>query len=128
MPGYDDDLRLAHVLADAVERITTARFRAEDLHVDTKPDLTLVSDADRAYFGAESRSQDQVGYIDGGIARFGKTYAGEPEQLVEQLVEDEAIAAADTLMLTVPNQLGVEYNAHAIESILKYVAPELGWR
>jgi histidinol-phosphatase len=47
VPGYDDDLRLAHVLADAVERITVARFRAEDLRVDTKPDLTLVSDADR---------------------------------------------------------------------------------
>ena len=48
--------------------------------------------------------------------------------LVKQLAEDEAIAAADTLLLTVPNQLGVDYNAHAIESILKYVAPELGWR
>ena len=39
-----------------------------------------------------------------------------------------AIAAADTLLLTVPNQLGVDYNAHAIESILRHVAPELGWR
>ena len=48
--------------------------------------------------------------------------------LVKELAEDEAIAAADTLLLTVPNQLGVDYNAHAIESILKYVAPELGWR
>ncbi len=47
VPGYDDDLRLAHVLADSVERVTVARFRAEDLHVETKPDLTLVSDADR---------------------------------------------------------------------------------
>jgi len=45
---YDDDLRLAHVLADAVERITVARFRAEDLVVESKPDLTLVSDADKA--------------------------------------------------------------------------------
>jgi histidinol-phosphatase len=45
---YDDDLRLAHVLADAVERITMARFRAEDLVVEAKPDLTLVSDADKA--------------------------------------------------------------------------------
>ncbi|MGL5851180.1 MAG: histidinol-phosphatase [Phycicoccus sp.] len=45
--GYDDDLRLAHVLADAVERLTVARFRSEDLVVETKPDLTLVSDADR---------------------------------------------------------------------------------
>ena len=41
---------------------------------------------------------------------------------------DTAIQAADTLLLTVPNQLVAEYNAHAIESILRYVAPELGWR
>jgi histidinol-phosphatase len=45
---YDDDLRLAHVLADAVERITMARFRAHDLVVESKPDLSLVSDADKA--------------------------------------------------------------------------------
>ena len=48
--------------------------------------------------------------------------------LVEQLKEDTAIAAADTLLLTVPNQLGVDYNVHAIESILRHVAPALGWR
>ncbi|MDO5501590.1 MAG: histidinol-phosphatase [Actinomycetia bacterium] len=48
MTTYDDDVRLAHVLADAVERTTMGRFLAEDLHVDTKPDLTLVSDADKA--------------------------------------------------------------------------------
>ncbi len=42
--------------------------------------------------------------------------------------DDTAIAAADTLLLTVPNQLGVDYDAHVIESVLKYVAPELGWR
>ena len=58
MPGYDDDLRLAHVLADAVERITLARFRADDLRVDTKPDLTLVSDADR---DAEELIRAQLG-------------------------------------------------------------------
>jgi histidinol-phosphatase len=46
--SYDDDLRLAHVLADAVERVTTARFRADDLVVESKPDLTPVTDADRA--------------------------------------------------------------------------------
>lgn len=46
--AYDDDLRLAHVLADAVERTTMARFLAEDLHVETKPNMTLVSDADRS--------------------------------------------------------------------------------
>ena len=48
MTSYDDDLRLAHVLADAVERVTMARFRAADLVVESKPDLTPVTDADRA--------------------------------------------------------------------------------
>jgi alkanesulfonate monooxygenase SsuD/methylene tetrahydromethanopterin reductase-like flavin-dependent oxidoreductase (luciferase family) len=88
----------------------------------------IVSDLDRAYFGRESASQDQVGIIDGGTARFGKTYAGEPDQLVRDLAEDEAVAAADTLLITVPNQLGVDYNAHVIESLLTHVARELGWR
>src|SRR5246127_4494077 len=45
---YDDDLRFAHVLADNADDITTRRFRALDLRVDTKPDLTPVSDADQA--------------------------------------------------------------------------------
>jgi alkanesulfonate monooxygenase SsuD/methylene tetrahydromethanopterin reductase-like flavin-dependent oxidoreductase (luciferase family) len=89
--------------------------------------FAIVDDRDRAYF-AGSGGDDQVGFIDGGRARFGRTYAAEPDQLVEQLREDSAIAAADTLLLTVPNQLGVEYNAHVVESILKHVAPELGWR
>jgi alkanesulfonate monooxygenase SsuD/methylene tetrahydromethanopterin reductase-like flavin-dependent oxidoreductase (luciferase family) len=88
----------------------------------------IIDDLDRAYFGREGKSQDQVGFIDGGRARFGKTYAGEPEQLVEQLAQDEAIAAADTLLLTIPNQLGVEYCAHVLDSVLRDVAPELGWR
>ena len=91
--------------------------------------FALVDDRDRRYFGGGSGDGDHVGYIDESTrAIFGRTYAAEPDALVEQLAEDEAIAAADTLLLTVPNQLGVEYNAHAIESILKYVAPELGWR
>ncbi|MDQ1619667.1 MAG: hypothetical protein QOE19_2236, partial [Actinomycetota bacterium] len=83
---------------------------------------------DRAYFGRDTGSEDQVGYLDGGAARFGKTYAGEPEQLVKDLAEDEAIAAADTLLLTIPNQLGVDYNAHLLDSVLRHLAPELGWR
>jgi alkanesulfonate monooxygenase SsuD/methylene tetrahydromethanopterin reductase-like flavin-dependent oxidoreductase (luciferase family) len=88
----------------------------------------IVSDADRAYFGHESGSQDQVGFLEGGAARFGKTYAGEPDALVEALAADEAVAAADTLLLTVPNQLGVDYNAHVLESVLHHLAPGLGWR
>ena len=89
--------------------------------------FALVNDDDRMYFGGRPE-QDQVGQIDNMRAIFGKSYAAEPDALVEQLREDEAIAEADTLLLTVPNQLGVDYNAHVLESILTHVAPELGWR
>ena len=88
----------------------------------------IVSDLDRQLFWRERSSTDQVGFLDGGNARFGRTYAGEPDKLVAELAEDQAIAAADTLLLTVPNQLGVEYNAHVVESVLTHLAPELGWR
>jgi alkanesulfonate monooxygenase SsuD/methylene tetrahydromethanopterin reductase-like flavin-dependent oxidoreductase (luciferase family) len=88
----------------------------------------IVSDLDRMYFGREGGGSDQVGMIDGGIARFGKTYAGEPDALVKELAQDEAIAAADTLLLTIPNQLGVDYCAHVLEAIVRDVAPALGWR
>jgi alkanesulfonate monooxygenase SsuD/methylene tetrahydromethanopterin reductase-like flavin-dependent oxidoreductase (luciferase family) len=91
--------------------------------------FALVDDRDRMYFGHERSDQDTIGWLDENTrAVFGRSYAGEPDALVKQLAKDEAIAAADTLLLTVPNQLGVDYNAHAVESILKYVAPELGWR
>jgi len=84
---------------------------------------------DRTYFGVRRQESDQIGYIDeNNRAIFGRSYAAEPDVLIEQLAEDEAIAAADTLLLTVPNQLGVKYNAHALESIVKHVAPGLGWR
>ena len=89
----------------------------------------LVDDRDRAYFGRDARDRDQIGYIDASTrAIFGRSYAGEPDVLVKELAADEAIAAADTLLVTVPNTLGVDYNAHVIESILKYIAPRLGWR
>jgi alkanesulfonate monooxygenase SsuD/methylene tetrahydromethanopterin reductase-like flavin-dependent oxidoreductase (luciferase family) len=91
--------------------------------------FALVDDRDRAYFGSDARDQDKIGYIDANTrAIFGRSYAAEPDVLVKELAADEAIAAADTLLLTVPNTLGVDYNAHVIESILKYVAPRLGWR
>ena len=78
---------------------------------------------------AVKQAYDQVGNIDAKTrAVFRKSYAGEPDELAKKLAEDEAIAAADTLLLTVPNQLGVDYNAHVIESVLKHVAPLMGWR
>ena len=88
-----------------------------------------MDDRDRAYFGRDNESEDQIGFLgDNTRAIFGRSYAAEPDVLVEQLKQDEAIAEADTLLLTVPNQLGVDYNAHVIEAILKHVAPGLGWR
>jgi alkanesulfonate monooxygenase SsuD/methylene tetrahydromethanopterin reductase-like flavin-dependent oxidoreductase (luciferase family) len=91
--------------------------------------FAIVDDRDRAYFGRGQQEHDQIGQIDENTrAVFGRSYAAEPQVLVDQLREDTAIQAADTLLLTVPNQLGVDYNAHAIESILRHVAPELGWR
>ena len=91
--------------------------------------FALVNDMDRRYFGAGRGEGDHVGYIDERTrAIFGRTYAAEPDALVARLAEDEAIAAADTLLLTVPSQLGVEYNAHVVESVVKHVAPALGWR
>jgi alkanesulfonate monooxygenase SsuD/methylene tetrahydromethanopterin reductase-like flavin-dependent oxidoreductase (luciferase family) len=91
--------------------------------------FALVDDRDRAYFGRSGKEADQIGYIDEHTrAIFGRSYAAEPDVLVEELKQDEAIAEADTLLLTVPNQLGVAYNAHVIEAILTHVAPALGWR
>jgi alkanesulfonate monooxygenase SsuD/methylene tetrahydromethanopterin reductase-like flavin-dependent oxidoreductase (luciferase family) len=91
--------------------------------------FALVDDRDRAYFGGGNQGDDQVGFIDDNTrAIFGRSYAAEPDKLIQELAQDEAIAEADTLLLTVPNQLGVAYNAHVIEMILKHVAPALGWR
>lgn len=87
----------------------------------------IVDERDRRYFLGGDQS-DQFGYIDNMNAVFGRTYAAEPADLVEQLRDDEAIEAADTLMLTVPTQLGVDYNAHILESVVRHVAPGLGWR
>lgn len=88
----------------------------------------LVTAEDRRYFGMGREESDQVGVIDDFRAIFGRSYAAEPDALVKQLAEDEAIAEADTLLLTVPNQLGVDYNAHVLESVITHVAPALGWR
>jgi alkanesulfonate monooxygenase SsuD/methylene tetrahydromethanopterin reductase-like flavin-dependent oxidoreductase (luciferase family) len=91
--------------------------------------FALIDDRDRAYFGRGGQDEDTIGFLDGTTrATFGRGYAAEPDVLVEQLRKDEAIAEADTLLLTVPNQLGVAYNAHVLEAILTTVAPALGWR
>ncbi len=91
--------------------------------------FALVNEQDHYYFGRESNRVDQFGMIEPGKqAIFGRSYAAEPDKLIKELSEDEAIREADTLLLTIPNTLGVEYNIHLLSSILKYVAPGLGWR
>ncbi len=104
------------------------RARAEPRVSVSRSIFALVDDRDRMYFGRD-RSEDQIGFLGGSErAIFGRSYAAEPDVLIDELKADEAIAEADTLLLTVPNQLGVDYNAHVIEAILKHVAPGLGWR
>jgi alkanesulfonate monooxygenase SsuD/methylene tetrahydromethanopterin reductase-like flavin-dependent oxidoreductase (luciferase family) len=88
--------------------------------------MPITSDLDRQYFGSET-GEDQVGYLEGARSRFGKSYAGEPDRLAEELAKDAAVADADTLLLTVPNMLGVEYNVHLLQTIVRHVAPAIGW-
>jgi alkanesulfonate monooxygenase SsuD/methylene tetrahydromethanopterin reductase-like flavin-dependent oxidoreductase (luciferase family) len=90
--------------------------------------FALIDDRDRAYFG-RGQEEDSIGFLDENTrAIFGRSYAAEPDVLIEQLRKDTAIAEADTLLLTVPNQLGVAYNVHVMQAILTQVAPALGWR
>ncbi|MBO0838182.1 MAG: LLM class flavin-dependent oxidoreductase, partial [Actinobacteria bacterium] len=88
--------------------------------------LPITSDIDRVYFG-EQGHDDQVGLLQGTQARFGRTYVGEPEQLATELAADAAVQAADTVLFTVPNQLGVAYNARILETIARHIAPAIGW-
>jgi Coenzyme F420-dependent N5,N10-methylene tetrahydromethanopterin reductase and related flavin-dependent oxidoreductases len=89
----------------------------------------IMNDRDKYYFGHEAARTDSFGYIEAGRrAVFGRSYVGTPDQLIEELAKDEAIQEADTILLTIPNTLGVEYNLHILSSIVKYVAPGLGWK
>ncbi len=91
--------------------------------------FALVNDQDKYYFGQQGKASDSFGYIESDKrAVFGKSYAAEPDKLIKELAQDEAIQEADTLLLTIPNTLGVEYNVHVLSAILEHVAPGLGWR
>jgi alkanesulfonate monooxygenase SsuD/methylene tetrahydromethanopterin reductase-like flavin-dependent oxidoreductase (luciferase family) len=91
--------------------------------------FALVTDEDRYYFGQQAKASDSFGYIESDKrAIFGKSYAAEPDQLIRELAQDEAIQEADTLLLTIPNTLGVDYNVHVLSAILEHVAPALSWR
>ena len=91
--------------------------------------FALVNDQDRYFFGQETSRTDKIGMIEADKrAIFGRSYAAEPDQLIKELAADEAIQEADTILLTIPNTLGVDYNIHVLSAILEHVAPGLGWR
>ncbi len=91
--------------------------------------FALITEQDKRFFGGGNKQGDSFGMIEPGKqAVFGRSYAAEPDQLIKELAKDEAIQEADTILLTIPNTLGVEYNVHILSSILKHVAPGLGWR
>ncbi|MFI6341308.1 LLM class flavin-dependent oxidoreductase [Streptomyces sp. NPDC050535] len=91
--------------------------------------LPIVSERDRALFGASAvyGSQEHVGVLGGAVSRFGKSFIGGPDAIVENLRKDEAVAAADTLLVTIPNLLGVAENLRLLDSIAEHVAPSIGW-
>jgi alkanesulfonate monooxygenase SsuD/methylene tetrahydromethanopterin reductase-like flavin-dependent oxidoreductase (luciferase family) len=89
--------------------------------------IPITSDLDRRIFGSDA-NEDQVGWLDGAVSRFGRTYTGEPDRIAEELAQDAAVQAADTVLLTVPSQLGVDYNARLLETIAHEIAPAIGWQ
>jgi alkanesulfonate monooxygenase SsuD/methylene tetrahydromethanopterin reductase-like flavin-dependent oxidoreductase (luciferase family) len=89
--------------------------------------IPITSDLDRRLFGGDA-NEDQVGWLDGAVSRFGRSYTGEPDRIAEELAQDAAVRGADTVLLTVPSQLGVDYNASLLETIARDIAPAIGWR
>jgi len=78
--------------------------------------MPIVDDASRLHFGPllererMGANRDQIGEIDNTVSTFGKTYVGEPEKIIAELRDDDAVASADTVLVTVPNQLGADFN------------------
>jgi len=115
-----------------------ARYRAEWIEAghDWTPRVSvsrsvfpIVDDASRKMFGMQATGRDQIGSLgEGTPVTFGRTYAAEPDVLIDQLKADAAVMSADTLMLTIPNQMGVELNQSILASFAEHVAPALGWK
>ncbi|MDV6271560.1 LLM class flavin-dependent oxidoreductase [Rhodococcus globerulus] len=91
----------------------------------TRSVLPVVSMRDRDLFGANG-SQEHIGVLGGVVSRFGKSYVGSPDVIAVELAEDEAVRAADTLLVTIPNLLGPAENLRLLGNIATHVAPALG--
>jgi alkanesulfonate monooxygenase SsuD/methylene tetrahydromethanopterin reductase-like flavin-dependent oxidoreductase (luciferase family) len=108
------------------EAWTTAGHHGEPRVSISRSVMPITSDLDRRLFGGDT-NQDQVGWLDGAISRFGRSYTGEPDRIADELAQDAAVQEADTILLTVPSQLGVDYNAAMLETIAREIAPAFGW-
>lgn len=87
----------------------------------------IVDEQSRRMFGLQGGAE-QIGSLgEGRQVTFGKTYAAEPDAIIEELAADPSIQAADTLMLTIPNQLGVDANVKILADFAEHIAPALGW-
>lgn len=93
--------------------------------------MPIVDEQSDRYFGGMlaretlGANRDQIGVIDNARATFGKTYVGDPDRIVEQMRDDEAVAEADTLLVTVPNTLGAAFNATTFDVLSKHIKPAL---
>jgi alkanesulfonate monooxygenase SsuD/methylene tetrahydromethanopterin reductase-like flavin-dependent oxidoreductase (luciferase family) len=125
--GVPFDQLQAEQIARYRDAWATAGWEREPRVSVSRSVLPIVTDLDRQYFGGDRSDEDQVGILEGVRARFGKSYVGEPDRLAEELAKDAAVQEADSLLLTVPNMLGVDYNAHLLETIVRDIAPAIGW-
>ena len=74
---------------------------------------------------AAEDSQDYTGIIDNSFSRFGRSYIGDPAEIAESSLVTRRFQAADTVLLTVPNQLGVDFNLKMLDAIVKEIKPAL---
>lgn len=125
--------RFGDLQAEQIERYRSAYRDAGHMRTPrvsvSRSVFPIVTSQDEQMFGGMRREgQDGIGVIDGMRSTFGKSYAGTPDELIEQLKDDAAVMEADTLMLTIPSQFGPDLNLDILRSFAEHVAPALGWK
>lgn len=87
--------------------------------------MPIIDDATRRYFGPllerdkMGGNRDQIGEIDNAVSTFGKTYVGDVDKIVAELMADEAVLTADTVLTTIPNQLGADFNRTTFDAMVE---------
>ena len=86
--------------------------------------MPIFDDETRRYFGpllerdSMGANKDQVGEIDNALGTFGKSYVGDVDKIVSELRDDDAVMSADTLLVTIPNQLGADFNRKTFDAFV----------